>query len=83
MVFLFHILALPKLFCEDFETLVTLSGLLLPLKSPVASAIFTVFIASVVDFVAVSRGFVLHLLLKFLATLVACVRIFLANDKIP
>ena len=46
-----------------FETLVILSAILLPMKSPVASAVFwvtlfdTVFIASVVDFLALSRSF--------------------------
>ena len=43
-------------FVDFFETLVILSAILLPIKSPVASAVFwialfeAVFIASVVDF---------------------------------
>ena len=64
----------------DFlEALVILSAILLPIKSPVASAVFwiaffeAVFIASVV---AVSKLFYLCLLLKFLL-------IFLAKDKNP
>ena len=46
-----------------FETLVILSAILLPIKSPVASAVFwialfeAVFIASVVEFLALSRSF--------------------------
>ena len=50
-----------------FETLVILSAILLPIKSPVASAIFsiTVFeavsIASIVDFLALSRSFFDHI----------------------
>ena len=58
---------------EDFfETLVILSAILLPIKSSVASAAFwialfeAVFIASVVDFLALSRSFWPCLLLKFL-----------------
>ena len=49
-----------------------LSEILVPIKSPVASAIFwialfeAVFFASVVDFLALSRSFLLYLLLKFL-----------------
>ena len=57
-------LALSKLFCKDFfETLVILSAILLPIKWPVASAVFwsavfqAVFIASVVEFLALSRIF--------------------------
>ena len=56
-----------SLFCKYlvgfFETLVILSVILLPIKSPVASAVFwialfeAVFIASVVDFLALSRSF--------------------------
>ena len=67
----------------DFlETLVILSAILLPIKSPVASAVFwtalfeAVFIASVVDFLTVSRSFWLYLLFKFLP-------MFLAKDKNP
>ena len=46
-----------------FERLVILSAILLPIKLPVASAVFwialfdAVFIASVVDFLALSRRF--------------------------
>ena len=46
-----------------FETLAILSVILLPIKSPVASAVFWIapfdvaFIASVVDFLALSRSF--------------------------
>ena len=52
------------------DTLVILSAILLPIKSPVASAVFlftlfqAVFITSVVDFSALSRSFWLYLLLK-------------------
>ena len=59
--------ALPRstsvsLFCNSlvdfFETLVILSAILLPIQSPVVSACFeAVFIASVVDFLALSRSF--------------------------
>ena len=58
--------SLTSLFCGflDFlETLVILSAILLPIKSPVASAVFwialfeAVFIASAVDFFALSRSF--------------------------
>ena len=70
-------------FAEDFfETLVILSAILLPIKSPVASAVFwitlfeAVFIASVVYFFALSRGFWPNLLLKFLP-------MFFAKDKNP
>ena len=56
---------------DFFETLVILSAILLPIKSPVASAVFwialfqAVFIVSVVDFLAVSKRFWPYLLLKF------------------
>ena len=46
-----------------FETLVILSEILLPIKSPVTSAVFwiarfdAVFIAAVADFLALSRSF--------------------------
>ena len=46
-----------------FDMLVILSAILLPIKSPVASAVFwialfeAVFIASLVEFLAVSRSF--------------------------
>ena len=58
--------SLASLFCGflDFlETLAILSAILLPIKSPVASAVFgivlfeEVFIASVVDFLTLSRSF--------------------------
>ena len=51
------------LLLEFLETLVILSAILLPINSPVASAVFwialfdAVFIASVVDFLALSRSF--------------------------
>ena len=68
---------------EDFfETFIILSTILLPVKSPVASAVLwivlyeAVFTASVVDFFAPSRSFWPYLLLKFLPT-------FLAKDKNP
>ena len=64
---------------EDFfEVIVTSSAILLPIKSPVASAVFwialfeAVIIASVVDFLALSRNFWQYLLL-----------LSLANDKNP
>ena len=73
-----------SLFCNSladfFETLVILSAILLPIKSPVAFAVFwialfdAVFIASVVGFLALSRSFWPYLLLKFLP-------MFLAKDK--
>ena len=56
---------------DFFETLVILSAILLPIKSPIASAVFwialfqAVFIVSVVDFLAVSKRFWPYLLLKF------------------
>ena len=56
-----------------FETPVILSEILLPVKSPVASAVFhlthfeAVFIASAPDLFAVSRSFCLYLLLMLLA----------------
>ena len=66
---------------EDFfERFVILSTILLPIKSTLASAVFwialfeAVFIASVVDFLALLRRFWLYLLLK-------CFLIFLAKDK--
>ena len=67
---------------EFFETLAILSATLLPIKSPVASAVSwialfeTVFIAYVVDFLALSRNFWPYLLLKLLP-------IFLSKDKNP
>ena len=73
-------------FCEAFEdfffeTLVILSAILLSIKSQVASVVFwialfeAVFIASVVDFLGLSR-FWPYLLLKFLPK-------FLEKDKNP
>ena len=65
-----------------FETLVILSAILLPIKSQVASAFFwialfdAVFVASVVEFLALSRSFWPYLMLK-------CVPMFLAKDKNP
>ena len=65
-----------------FETLVILSAILLPIKSPVASAVFwialfdAVFIASVVVFLALSRIFWSYLLLKILP-------LFSSKDKNP
>ena len=62
--------------------LVILSAILLPVKSPVVSAVFwiavydAVFIASVVAFLALSISFWPYLLLKLLP-------IFLAKDKNP
>ena len=67
-------------FLEYFEAHVILFVILLPIKSPVAYAVFwiplfeAVFIASVVDFIVLSRSFWLYLLLKFLS-------MFLAKDK--
>ena len=74
---------------EDFFECIILLAILFPFKSPVASAVFyialfeAVFIASVVDFFALSRRFCLYLLFKFLGTLVACVLMFLVKDKNP
>ena len=53
------------------ETIIILSAILLPTKSPIASTVFcialleAVVIASVADFVAVSTSFFLYLLLYF------------------
>ena len=62
-----------ELFCDEvIETLLILSALLLPIKSPVASAIFwialseAVLSAYVVDYWACSRNFWLYLPLKLL-----------------
>ena len=75
-----------SLFCNSFdnffETLVTLSAFFFTIKSLVASAVFwtalfeAVFIASAVDYFALSIGFWPYLLLKFLL-------MFLAKDKNP
>ena len=56
-----------SLFCHSlvdlFETLVISSAILLPIKSPVASAVFqialfgAVFIAFIIDFLTLSRSF--------------------------
>ena len=75
-------LSLSSLFLDFLEIFVILSAIFLPIKSPVASAGFwvalfeAVVIASVLDFLALSRSFSLYLLLKFLP-------MFLANDKNP
>ena len=61
------------------ETLVILSAILLPIKSPVASVVFcialfeSVFIVFVVDFLALSRSFWRYLLFN-------CLPMFLAKD---
>ena len=63
MSFRLSLSASDLLFCVFLEALVILSPILLPIKLPVASAVFwialfeAVFIASVVDFLAVSRTF--------------------------
>ena len=55
-----------KVFCGDFEILVILPAVLLPIKLPVASAVFWIalfealFIASAEDFWAISRSFWLY-----------------------
>ena len=55
----------------DFDTLVILSAILLRIKSTAASAFFrialfeAVFIASVLDFLALLRSFWLYFLLNF------------------
>ena len=66
-----------------FEVFVILKAiLLLPIKSLVAFAVFriaffqAVFSASVIEFLALSKSFLLYLLLRFLP-------IFLAKDKNP
>ena len=75
--------------CNSVEILVILFAILLSLRSPVASEVFwithfeAVFIASVEDFLALSRSFWLYLLLRFLTTLAGCVSMFLAQDKNP
>ena len=78
----FGISLLPSPFSECikdfFEEFVILSTILFPIKSPVAFSVFWIslfeaaFIASVVDFLALSRTFWLYLLLK-------CVPMFLAK----
>ena len=61
------LLLLVLLLLDFFETLVILSEILLPIKSPVASAVFWIalfdvaFIASVVDFLVLSRCFFYYL----------------------
>ena len=78
---------LVSLFCRcnlfgDFEILLILSAIWLPIKSPVVSAVFwitlfeAVFIASVVDYLAIWRSFWPYLLLNFLP-------MFLAKYKNP
>ena len=72
-----------SLFYAFLKTLVISSAILLPIKSPVASAAFwisliqAVFIASVVNFSAVSRRFWLHLFINY----IKCVAMFLAKDR--
>ena len=63
---------------EDFfKIFVILAAILLPTKSPVASAVSwidlfeVVFIASIIESLVVSRSFWLHLLLKFLPMFLA------------
>ena len=62
---------------DNFETLVILSAILLPIKPPVDYAVFwvavfeAIFIASVVDFLGISRSFWPYLLLKFLPMILA------------
>ena len=69
-------------FFGDFETIVILSAILLPIKPTVASTVYliplfeAVFVASVVEFISLSRIFWLYSLLEFLP-------MFLAKDKIP
>ena len=69
-------------FADFFEALVILSAIFLPIKSPVASAVFWIalfkaaLIASSADFLALSRNFWPYLLLKFLT-------MFFAKDKNP
>ena len=64
-------------FADFFDMLVVLSAILLLIKSPVPSAVFwialfdAVSIASVVDFLVLSRSFWPYLFLKLLATLFA------------
>ena len=77
-------------FGEVFETFVNLSAILLPIKSPVASAVFwialfeAVLSASVADCLAWSRSFWFYLLLKFLLIFLPIfLPIFLAKDKNP
>ena len=80
-----------ELFCgEIFETFVILSAILLPIKSPIASAIFRIAVfeavlsASVANYLAWSRSFWLCLLLKFLLIFLSTFfLIFLAKDKNP
>ena len=71
------------LFLDGFlDILVILPAILLSIKSPVASAVFlialfeAVFIASVVDYLALSRSLWLYLLVKLLP-------MFLTKDKNP
>ena len=68
-IYIFVIIIIIRFF---FETLVILSAILLPIKSPVASAVLSIalfgapFIASAVDFLALSRSFWTYLLVKLL-----------------
>ena len=62
-MYLVFVASISLLVSDIFETLVILSAILLPIKSPVASAVFSialfeaVFIASAVDFLALSRRY--------------------------
>ena len=82
-LFLWVVNSTPSLLLDGFlDILVILSAILLPIKSPVASAVFWIalfealFIASVVDFLALSRIFWFYLLVKLLP-------MFLAKEKNP
>ena len=65
-----------------FDAFVTLSAILLSIKSPVASVVFgfalfeAAFVVFAVDFLALLRDFWLYLLFRFLP-------IFFAKDKNP
>ena len=78
----YSVLSFDNSFADFFETLVILSAIFLPIKSPVASTGFwialfeAVFITSAVDFWVLSRSSWLYLLLKSLP-------MFLAKDKNP
>ena len=91
-VYLFCLKPLLKYFCA-FGTFVILLAFLLPIKSPVASAVFwiaffeAVSSAYVADCLAWSRNFWLYLLLKFLIIFwlifYVYLPIFSAKDKNP
>ena len=77
-------------YCKIFETFVVLLAILLPIKSPVDSAVFSINIfeiilsASVADYLARSRSFWLYLPLKVLLRfLPISLPMFLAKDKNP